>query len=112
MKNKPQKKTILKILCAIAFVFVLVGVVTYFSPNVLADAGNNNRYEVDTNTSSSSDGDSDLFYFLWWFLFEMIGPIPGIIVLPFTSCQLKFLFSALDTKNEPSLFVICANTWQ
>lgn len=81
MKYKPQKKTILKILCAIAFVFVLVGVVTYFSPNVLADAGNNNRYEVDTNTSSSSDGDSDLFYFLWWFLFEMIGPIPGIIVL-------------------------------
>lgn len=80
MKSKPQQKTILRILCIVAFVLVLVGVVTYLSPNVLADAGNNNRYEVDTS-SSSSDGDGELFYYLWWFLFEMIGPIPGIIVL-------------------------------
>lgn len=83
MKGKPQQKTILKILCVVIFVFVLVGIATYFSPNVLADAGNNNRYEIDTSSSSNSngDGDSELFYYIWWFLFEMIGPIPGIIVL-------------------------------
>lgn len=80
MKYKPQQKTILKILCVVAFVLVLVGVITCCSPNVLADAGNNNRYEVDTSSSSGA-GDSELFYYLWWFLFEMIGPIPGIIVL-------------------------------
>lgn len=81
MKNRPQKKTILKFVCIFTFALLLIGLITYISPNVLADAGNNNRYEIDTDTSSSSDGDSDLFYFLWWILFDLFGPIPGIIVL-------------------------------
>ena len=30
----------------------------------------------------------------------------------FKSCHLKLSFFSLATKNEPSFFVICANTWQ
>lgn len=80
MKKEPQKNTIFKLLYVIVFAFILIGIITYFSPNVLADAGNNNRYDVDTSSSSSGD-DSGLFNFLFWLLFELFGPIPGIIIL-------------------------------
>lgn len=78
--KKPQKKTILKILCVFLFATLLVGIVFSCPSNVLADVGNNNRYE--TNSSSSSgDSDSGLINFLIYLLFDLFGPIPAIITL-------------------------------
>lgn len=81
MKQKPQKKTILKILCIILVVFMILGIVVFQSPHVLADVGNNNRYENGSSSSSSSNGDSGGFYLLFHVLFDLFGPIPGIIIL-------------------------------
>jgi hypothetical protein len=50
------------------------------SPTVFADAGNNNRYDTSSSSSSSSDGDSYLLNWIIYFLFEMFGPLPGIIL--------------------------------
>ena len=80
MKQKPQRKTILKII-GICFLFVLVfALVVSLSPTVFADAGNNNRYDTSSSSSSSSDGDSYLLNWIIYFLFEMFGPLPGIIL--------------------------------
>ncbi len=80
MKQKPQRKTILKII-GICFLFVLVfALVISLSPTVFADAGNNNRYDNSSSSSSSSDGDSYLLNWIIYFLFEMFGPLPGIIL--------------------------------
>ena len=80
MKQKPQSKTILKII-GICFLFVLVfALVLSLSPTVFADAGNNNRYNTSSSSSSSSDGDSYLLNWIIYFLFEMFGPLPGIIL--------------------------------
>lgn len=80
MKQKPQRKTILKII-GICFLFVLVfALVISLSPTVFADAGNNNRYDTSSSSSSSSDGDSYLLNWIIYFLFEMFGPLPGIIL--------------------------------
>ena len=80
MKQKPQRKTILKII-GICFLFVLVfALVISLSPTVFADAGNNNRYDTSSSSSSSSDGDSYLLNWIIYFLFEMFGPLPGIVL--------------------------------
>lgn len=80
MKQKPQSKTILKII-GFCFLFVLVfALVLSLSPTVFADAGNNNRYDTSSSSSSSSDGDSYLLNWIIYFLFEMFGPLPGIIL--------------------------------
>lgn len=80
MKQKPQRKTILKII-GICFLFVLVfALVLSLSPTVFADAGNNNRYDTSSSSSSSSEGDSYLLNWIIYFLFEMFGPLPGIIL--------------------------------
>lgn len=80
MKQKPQRKTILKII-GICFLFVLIfALVLSLSPTVFADAGNNNRYDTSSSSSSSSDGDSYLLNWIIYFLFEMLGPLPGIIL--------------------------------
>lgn len=80
MKQKPQRKTILKII-GICFLFVLVfALVLSLSPTVFADAGNNNRYDTSSSSSSSSDGDSYLLNWIIYFLFEMFGSLPGIIL--------------------------------
>lgn len=80
MKQKPQRKTILKII-GICFLFVLVfALVLSLSPTVFADAGNNNRYDTSSSSSSSSDGDSYLLNWIIYFLFEMFGPLPGIVL--------------------------------
>lgn len=80
MKQKPQRKTILKII-GICFLFVLIfALVISLSPTVFADAGNNNRYDTSSSSSSSSDGDSYLLNWIIYFLFEMFGPLPGIIL--------------------------------
>lgn len=80
MKQKPQTKTILKTMCILSIVFIILAIMISLSPNVLADVGNNNRYETE-GSSYSSDGDSGIFYLLFHILFDLFGPIPGIIVL-------------------------------
>ena len=76
--KKPQKKTILKATFILLFVALLISIFT-ISPNVLADVGNNNRYE--DSSSSGGDGDSGMFYLLFHILFDVFGPIPGLIIL-------------------------------
>jgi len=76
--RKPQKKTILKITFILLFVALIVGIMS-ISPEVLADVGNNNRYE--DSSSSGGDGDSGMFNLLVYLLFELFGPIPGLIIL-------------------------------
>lgn len=81
MKQKPQTKTILKVMCILLVMFTTLAIIISLSPNVLADVGNNNRYEIESSSSYSSDGDSGIFYLLFHILFDLFGPIPGIIVL-------------------------------
>lgn len=70
-----NKKKILKITCIIACITLFFLFIT--TPNVLADVGNNNRYE---SHSSSSDSDSDGLFIIWM-LFDILGPIPTLIIL-------------------------------
>ena len=75
MKREKYKKYF------IILVFVLiVGVLLYTIPEVIADVGNNNRYES-SSSSSSSSGDDGIITWIIWLLFEVFGPIPGLIVL-------------------------------
>jgi len=80
MNKKPQRKTILKIMCILLIAVIMIGVMFSFSPTVLADVGNNNRYDSGSG-SSDSGGDSGLVNLLIYLLFELFGPIPGLIIL-------------------------------
>lgn len=80
MNKKPQRKTILKIMSILVVVVIMVGIMISLSPTVLADVGNNNRYDTGSSSSDSS-GDSGLVNLLIYLLFELFGPIPGIIIL-------------------------------
>lgn len=81
MNKKPQKKTILKAICIFMVAVIMIGLIINLSPNVLADAGNNNRYDTGSSSSSSSGDDSGIFYLLFHILFDLFGPIPGLIIL-------------------------------
>ena len=70
-----NKKKILKIIICILLIFTVIYIST---PNVFADVGNNNRYE---SHSSSSDSDSSDFLWIIWMLFDILGPIPTLIIL-------------------------------
>ena len=99
MKQKPQRKTILKII-GICFLFVLVfALVISLSPTVFADAGNNNRYDTSSSSSSSSDGDSYLLNWIIYFLFEMFGPLPGIILCIILLIVFSYLKKTGKLKN-------------
>lgn len=99
MKQKPQRKTILKII-GICFLFVLVfALVLSLSPTVFADAGNNNRYDTSSSSSSSSDGDSYLLNWIIYFLFEMFGPLPGIILCIILLIVIGYLKKTGKLKN-------------
>lgn len=75
MKREKYKKYL------IIFVFVLItGILLYNVPEVIADVGNNNRYESSSSEYSSS-GDDGIITWVIWLLFEVFGPIPGLIVL-------------------------------
>lgn len=69
-----NKKKILKIIVCILLIFTVIYIST---PNVIADVGNNNRYE---SHSSSSDSDSDFLFIIWMFL-DILGPIPTLIII-------------------------------
>lgn len=78
MREKPKKylkRTLKYLLVSISIIFLI----TIISNNtVLADVGNNNRYDTG---SSSGDSDSSGIGWLIYILFELFGPIPGLIVL-------------------------------
>lgn len=66
------------------FVFILViGILLYTIPEVIADVGNNNRYESTSSTeyTSSSSDDFEAITWLIWLLFECFGPLPGLVIL-------------------------------
>lgn len=79
MNKGPQKKTILKVICILIVTVIMIGIMISLSPTVLADVGNNNRYE--TESSYSDSGDGGLINLLVYLLFELFGPIPGLIIL-------------------------------
>lgn len=73
--NKSKK---IKIISIVACIVLVIGITFTFCPNVLADVGNNNRYE---STSSSSDGDSGDIFWILYMLFDILGPIPTLIII-------------------------------
>lgn len=76
-KNKKIKKIIKYCLITIILFFV-IGIM--INSNVFADAGNNNRYE-DNGSISTGDGTSIDLGWIIYILFELFGPIPGLILL-------------------------------
>ena len=76
-----NKKKILKWTCITACI-VLILSIAFTSQGVLADVGNNNRYESSSSSSYEGDsGDVEGLFYLVWFLFDVFGPIPGLIIL-------------------------------
>ena len=78
MKKKDTWKKILKYTLIIVSVVLVVSLVA--NTSVFADVGNNNRYE-DSGSISSGDGGSFDFGWIIYILFELFGPIPGLILL-------------------------------
>lgn len=114
MKRKPQRKTILKIVCVLVAVIV-IGFIFSLPSTVFADVGNNNRYDTESGSSSlDSSGDSGIFNLLIYLLFELFGPLPGIIILIIMlvillrlkkTGKLKKIQNHLhNTRNSTSLF--------
>lgn len=78
-----NKKKIIKYFCIISCIVLVLGAVFASIPNVSADVGNNNRYSSSSSSSSSStssSSDSDIFWFIW-LMFDILGPIPTILIL-------------------------------
>ena len=85
MMVKDRKKIFKYLLILGCFVLVAL-IVINFPHELLADVGNNNRYDSGSSSSDSSSGDGDLFalFYLIELLFRLIfafGPIPGLIIL-------------------------------
>ena len=75
-----KKKKIFKWTCIIACITLVLGLFIMTSPTVSADVGNNNRYSS-SSSSSSSDGDSDGIFWLIWFMFDVLGPVPSMLII-------------------------------
>ncbi len=76
VNNRKLLSKILKYLLVVILIVLVVGLIT--NNVVLADVGNNNRYE---ETVSSSDGGSFDLGWIIYILFELFGPLPGLILL-------------------------------
>lgn len=76
-KEKRQKllKNILKYSLITLTIIFLISIIS--NTSVFADVGNNNRYE----DSGSSSGDGGGIVWIIYILFELFGPIPGLIIL-------------------------------
>ena len=77
-KEKRQKllKKILKYSLITLTIIFLISIIS--NTSVFADVGNNNRYE---DSGSSSGGDGEGLGWIIYILFELFGPIPGLIIL-------------------------------
>ncbi len=76
-----------KIIYIIACIVVVLGFICITSPSVIADVGNNNRYE----SSSSSDGDSGDWFFIFYFLFDVFGPVGALIIIAIVAIVFYFM---------------------
>ena len=78
MNKRDKFKSILKYSLIVICVVLVVSLLA--NTSVFADVGNNNRYE-DSGSISSGDGGSFDFGWIIYILFELFGPIPGLIIL-------------------------------
>lgn len=88
-----DKKKILKYLFFLGCFILLLLLVCNAPRELLADVGNNNRY--DSGSSSSGDGDSFFLFYLFELLFRfifMFGPIPGVIILVVLGIIFYFIY--------------------
>ena len=76
-KNSKLKKILKYSLITVAIIFV-ISIIANVS--VFADVGNNNRYDDGGGSSGSSDGSGAIGWIIY-ILFELFGPIPGLIIL-------------------------------
>lgn len=77
-----DKKKIFKYVLVLGCFVLLFLLVLNFHGELLADVGNNNRYDSGSSNSYSSGEDSFFLFYLFELLFRLIfifGPIPGII---------------------------------
>lgn len=101
MKDKSKNKKLLKIILMTLCVVVVVGIICYV-PSVLADVGNNNRY--DSGSSGSVDfegsGDGEIISLIIHILIHVIGPIPTLIILVVGGIIMYFVFKKkMKNKN-------------
>ena len=79
MKKKDTWKKILKYSVIAVCIVLVVSLIA--NTSVFADVGNNNRYEDSGSISSGGGSGSADFGWLIYILFELFGPIPGLIIL-------------------------------
>ncbi len=75
MKRKIDYKKVIKYV--LVFTLVLTVVLLATNQPVFADVGNNNSYD----SGSSSSGDSDGLFWIIYIIFELFGPIGGLIIV-------------------------------
>ena len=99
--NKKIFKYLLVLWC-----FVLISlVVLNFPQELLADVGNNNRYDGGSG-GDSGDGDLFILFYLIELLFRIIfifGPVPGVIILIILGIVFFFIFRKHGSKIKENL---------
>jgi len=88
-KNNEILKKILKYFLVVLVVVFLVGLIS--NTSVFADVGNNNRYDDGGGGSSSGGDGSGAIGWIIYILFELFGPIPGLIILIGIICIVLYL---------------------
>lgn len=76
MKSKIDYKKIIKYV--LVFVLVITFAAMFSNQPVFADVGNNNSYD---SGSSSSSGDGDGLFWIIYIIFDLFGPIGGLIII-------------------------------
>lgn len=76
MKRKIDYKKVIKYVLVFTLVFAVVLLAT--NQPVFADVGNNNSYD---SGSSSSSGDGDGLFWIIYIIFDLFGPIGGLIIV-------------------------------
>lgn len=75
MKRKIDYKKVIKYVLVFTLVFAVVLLAT--NQPVFADVGNNNSYD----SGSSSSGDGDGLFWIIYIIFDLFGPIGGLIIV-------------------------------
>ena len=101
-----NKKKICKYLVLVGC-FLIIGLLVFNnSQGILADVGNNNRY--DSGSSSVDSGDGDLFIVFYLIelvfrLFFIFGPIPGLIFIIITGIVISIIWRKHSKKIKSTL---------
>lgn len=103
MKKKIDYKKLLKITFVIMCFAVIIGFLCY-APSVLADVGNNNRYDSGSTSSGSYDssGDGDVLDILYliYILLDLLGPIPTAIIVIIVAAICYFTYKKGKNKKK------------